>query len=305
MKLFKQCVLLLTVSTSAYSLNLPNKTKKDENFKPAGRELAADDDFKGNQDQYKQIALEVREDPKKADEWAKSLAQGEGKDVKEHREIEQRVASELKREGLARQYVLLIDKSTSMSRPDPDGGTRWIATENATRDLINAMFEYDMDHKVPVYLFGNKIETIGELTSADQVMRLFKEHAPDGTSTNLAGALDAAMRDHLGKSRNNYDVVPGTTIVVLTDGEPDSQSAVEEILKYYVNPKNNYVKDDKELAISFIQIGDNKDATAFLDRIDNDGFTFDGKKLDVCDTKKDDVLRAKGAAYILEQAIYD
>ncbi len=302
---------LFSLSSSAFCLNLPNKTPKDPEFKPAGADLAADKDFAGpaGQAQYREIAMEVRKDPKQADVMAVKLATGEGENPSEHRAIEHYVATELKKEALARQYVLLIDKSGSMGTRDQDGGargTRWGAAQKATEMLIGKMFEYDMDHKVPVYLFGDKIETIGELTDVKQVMQLFDQHYPDGGSTNLAGALTTALADHLGKARDNYKVVPGTTVVVITDGQPDSESAVEDILKHYADPKSKFIANDEELAVSFIQIGDDKGATTFLERMDK-GFMFEGRKMDICDTKKDNFLwdQKGGVEKILADAIFD
>lgn len=306
MHLFAKTLCLLSISSSAFCLNLPKKTDNNTEFKPAAKELAADPDFKGKEGQeiYKEIAMEVRHDPKQADIKAVELANEPGRTAAEKRELAEYVATELKKEALARQYVLLIDNSGSMGSADPDGGTRWKAAENVTKQLIDAMFKYDMDHKVPVFLFGHEIVNVGEVSKPEHVMAIFKDHGPTGASTDLASALDASLKLHLGASRNNYEVVPGTTIVVITDGAPNSQSAVLETLRRYADPKNGLIKNDEELAISFIQVGDDSGAKSFLDGLDG-GFMFDGRKLDICDTKKDDDVRKLGAEKILADAIFD
>ena len=306
MKVASSLVALgLGLSTYAFALKLPNQTDKDPDFKPASHSLSGQDDFKGQEQAYEDLALEVRRHPEKIDELATEMVSDEP--FMQRGKLKKYVKGELKKEALARQYVLLIDKSGSMQTPDRDGGKRgdrWGAAEKAVKGLIDAMFKNDMDHKVPTYLFGHNVETIGELTDSEQVMLLFKEHGPDGRNTNLTDALTTALEDHIGTKRNNYEVVPGTTIVVITDGAPNYEDRVKRVIQEYANPANGYIKNDEELAITFIQIGDDSGATAFLKEMDR-GWTFDGKKWDICDTKKDDDLRRLGPEKILEDAIFD
>ena len=306
MRLYLSALCLgLSVGSTALALKLPNKTMKKTEFKPASTSLSSQDDFKGQKDAYKEIALHARKHPEKIDSMASEMVEDEIPVEKE--EIKEYVTGELRREALARQYVLLIDKSGSMQTPDRDGGLRgdrWGAAEKAVKGLVDAMFKNDMDHKVPTYLFGHNVETIGELTDSNQVMLLFKEHGPDGRNTNLSGALKIALDDHIGKNRNNYEVVPGTTLVVITDGAPNYEHKVKEVLQEYANPDNGYIQNDEELAITFIQIGDDAGAREFLKSMDK-GWSFDGRKMDICDTKKDDDLRRLGPEKILEEAIFD
>ncbi|MFK7826931.1 MAG: VWA domain-containing protein [Oligoflexales bacterium] len=295
----------LSLGSSALALKLPNKTMKKTEFTPASNSLSSQDDFKGQENEYKELALHARKNPEKINALASEMVEDENPAEKE--EIKEYVASELRKEALARQYVLLIDKSASMGSYDKDGGVRgdrWGAAEKATKGLVDAMFKNDMDHKVPSYLFGHNVETIGELTDSHQVMQLFKEHDPDGRNTNLSDALSTALEDHIGMRRNNYEVVPGTTIVVITDGAPNSEDRVRTVLQKYANPENGYIKNDEELAITFIQIGDDEGARLFLKSMDK-GWSFGGRKMDICDTKKDDDLRRMGPEKILEEAIFD
>lgn len=293
------------ISTSALALKLPNQTPKDPNFKPAASHLSNQDDFKGQEEAYKNIAVEIRENPERINSIAHEMVEDEP--FSQRPALEEYVQGELKKEALARQYVLLIDKSASMQSYDSDGGyrkDRWGAAEIACKGLVKAMFENDMDHKIPTYLFGHKVETIGELTNENQVMELFSQHEPDGRNTNLSDALETALNEHIGSVRNNYEVVPGTTVVVITDGAPNYRERVKNVIKRYADPSNGFIKNDTELAISFIQLGDDSGATSFLEEMDK-GWYFNSNKMDICDTKKDDSLRRLGAAKILEDAIFD
>lgn len=208
-------------------------------------------------------------------------------------------ATDLKKEALARQYVLLIDKSASMQSPD-GAGTRWSSTELAVRGMVDAVFKYDIDHSIPVFLFGDRVDDIGELTDSSQVLQLFKEYQPDGRSTNLAAGLQAALSKYLGSKRENYEYVPGTTVIIFTDGKPDSEGAVRDYIKEIVDPSKGYISNHEELALSFIQVGDDAGASKFLKGLD------DGFAPDICDTKKDDDLRqAGGIERVLFDAIFD
>lgn len=298
-------LLFAAVSTSSFALQLPKKTIKKTEFVSASSTLSTQEDFYGKEEEYKNLALEVRNNPSVIDEYAYEMVQNE--DPSQRKDLEIYVAGELKKEALARQYVLLIDKSLSMTSFDQDGGRRgdrWGAAQEVCKNLVDSMFRHDIDHKVPTYLFGDRVEDIGELTDPQQVYALFRDHSPDGRSTNLSGALDLALQDHVGKMRNNFEVIPGTTVVVVTDGQPNNEFNVEQVLKKYANPRNGFVDNDEQLAISFIQVGDDRGASDFLQKMDR-GFKFNGRKMDICDTKKDNDVRRFGCDKVLEDAIFD
>ncbi|MDD9951282.1 MAG: hypothetical protein OXT67_06915, partial [Zetaproteobacteria bacterium] len=274
-------------------------------FRPAAAHLAAQEDFKDDPAGYQEMILGVRQQPETIDAVAKAMVEDENPSDKAA--LEQYVRGELQTEALTRQYVLLIDKSGSMTIPDPDGGrygNRWGAAELATQKIIHTAFKFDMDNKVPTYLFGHKVDEIGEISDPQHVMSLFSEYRPDGCSTNLAAALDMAMATHLGAARNNYGVVPGTTFIILTDGRPNSESAVEAVVQKYANPANGYVKDDQELALLFIQLGDDKGASDFLQKI-NHGWTFPTGKCDVAHCLKDNDLASIGPEAAFRKAIFE
>lgn len=208
--------------------------------------------------------------------------------------------SELEKEALARQYVIIVDRSGSMSFPD-GSGSRWDSAGKAVEKLVETVFKYDTDHIVPLYLFDHEIEFVGECTKSSQVKNVFKGYKPRGT-TDLAKCLDVALKKYSGAVRPNYEVVPGTTYIVILDGCADDKEAVKTVIRHYAEPGSGYISNHTQIAISFIQIGDDESATRFLEDLDNNMKCGP----DIVDTKKDDILYEEGGIdRILYDAIFD
>jgi hypothetical protein len=92
----------------------------------------------------------------------------------------------------------------------------------------------------------------------------------------------------------------GETILVITDGEPDDRKAVMEVI---VNATRKMDRDE-ELAISFVQVGDDVQATRFLKALD-DQLQGVGAKFDICDTVTIDEMEEMTIAEVLLKAIED
>lgn len=205
----------------------------------------------------------------------------------------------LQKEALARQYVLIVDRSGSMAARDGNG-TRWDSARLAVEKLIETIFKYDIDHSVPLYLFDDQVEFVGECTDVGQVTQVFQSFKPRGT-TDLAKVLDAAMQTYAGVKRPNYATVPGVTFVVILDGGADDNAAVKAVIQKYADPRNGYIANHTQIAVSFVQIGDDAGATAFLKDLDDNC-----PPLDVVDTAKDNVLWTPGGVdKLLLDAIFD
>ena len=232
----------------------------------------------------KEFAMEARKNPDVIKEMAET--------PKEKRELE--------KEALARQYVLICDLSGSMSLPDGKT-TRWESARLAVEKLVEKMFLYDTDGKVPLYLFDNNVEFVGECTSPGQIVKVFNDYQPGGT-TDLAKCLEVAMNTYVGKKRQNFAVVPGTTFVVILDGDVDDRQAVKDVIIKYADPANGFIENHSNIGISFVQVGDDPGATAFLKDLD-DGVIGTP---DICDFKNDSILSEKdGVDRLLYDAIFD
>ncbi|CAM9866627.1 unnamed protein product [Ectocarpus sp. 12 AP-2014] len=232
----------------------------------------------------KEFALEARKNPGVISQMAESPSEKRA----------------LEKEALARQYVMCIDMSGSMSWPD-GSTTRWESARKAVEKMAETVFKYDVDKSIPLYLFDDKVEFVGELTKSSQVVDVFKNYSPRGT-TDLAQCLGVAMEEYAGRKRPNYEVCPGTTFIVVLDGCADDKEAVKGVLQKFSDPANGYVANHTQLAVSFLQIADDPGATAFLNELDN-GFVGSP---DIIDTKKDDILSLLGGIdTLLHDAIFD
>jgi hypothetical protein len=222
--------------------------------------------------------------------------------IKEMAETPQETRN-LQIEALARQYVLIVDRSYSMTSKDGNG-TRWTSACAAVEKLVSTIFKYDIDHNVPLYVFDHETTFVGELGDPSDVINVFKDLAPRG-STDIAKALEVAMSTYAGKARNNFAVVPGTTFIVILDGSPNDkevgENAVKQVLRHFADPVNGYIDNHTQIAVSFVQIGDDVQATRFLKALDDD---LPG--LDICDHKKDNILwEPNGIDTLLHDAIFD
>ncbi|MBD1860722.1 MULTISPECIES: VWA domain-containing protein [Trichocoleus] len=196
-----------------------------------------------------------------------------------------------------RDYTLIIDKSGSMSTPDQRGGrTRWAEVQESTLALARKCEQFDPDG-ITVYLFSSRFKRYDNVTSA-KVDQLFLENDPSGT-TNLASVLHDATNSYL-QRKQAKQTKQGETILVITDGEPDDRRAVMEVI---VNASRQLDRDE-ELAISFIQVGNDSQASKFLKSLDNQMQDI-GAKFDICDTITFDDMADMSLAEVLTNAIHD
>ena len=191
-----------------------------------------------------------------------------------------------------RDYVLMIDKSGSMEKTDP-GTTksRWQRAKEFAESLAYKCEQFDQNG-IDVVLFGSNFKRYNNVTSA-KVEQIFREQSPGG-STNTAGALESVLAEY----RSN----PGKpiTVLVITDGEPDDEKAVEKCI---VNHANS-ISDDSETGISFIQIGSDAGARAWLQGLDDD-LQKVGAKFDIVDTKNEEEMDNLSLSDIILAAVTD
>jgi uncharacterized protein with von Willebrand factor type A (vWA) domain len=196
-----------------------------------------------------------------------------------------------------RDYTLIIDKSGSMYTADQVGGkSRWAAIQESTIALAHKCESLDPDG-ITVYVFSGRFKRFDQVTAA-KVDQIFQENEPSG-STNLAGVLQDAVNQYLEKKAKG-EATAGETIVVVTDGEPDDRRAVFEV----IIKASQRLDKDEELAISFIQIGKDVQATRFLKALDDD-LQGVGAKFDIVDVVTIDDMEDMTLTEVLMNAIAD
>lgn len=157
-----------------------------------------------------------------------------------------------------RDYTLILDKSGSMATRDQAGGkSRWSAVKESTLALASKCEELDPDG-ITVYTFAGRFKRYDNVTAA-KVEQIFQENEPSG-STNLTAVLQDALDHYFRKKERRHE-----TILVVTDGEPDDRKSVFEV----IIKATQKMKADEELAISFLQIGNDPAATQFLKALDD------------------------------------
>ena len=197
-----------------------------------------------------------------------------------------------------RDYTLIIDKSGSMATPDQKGGrSRWVAAQESTLALANKCEQFDPDG-ITIYVFSGKFKRYDNVTTS-KVAQVFRENEPSGT-TDLAGVLKHATDDYFQRKSSGQTKPNGETILIITDGEPDDRKAVMKV----IIEASRRIDRDEELALSFIQVGTDPQATRFLKVLD-DELQGAGAKFDICDTITMEDMEDLSLSEVLLNAIND
>lgn len=197
-----------------------------------------------------------------------------------------------------RDYTLMIDKSSSMATSDtPDGKTRWEIAQESTIALAKKCEEIDPDG-ITVYLFSGRFRRYDNVTS-EKVSRIYTENEPMGR-TDLASVLEDGLENFFQRKAVNQTKANGETFIIITDGEPTDRKALIRL----IIEATQKIDRDEELAISLIQVGQDKKATAFLKALD-DQLQSAGAKFDIVDTVTVEDMQGMSLTDVLLKAITD
>jgi hypothetical protein len=208
-----------------------------------------------------------------------------------------------------RDYTLIIDKSGSMAITDKDDKkikneqvmkNRWELIEESTIALASKCEKLDPDG-ITIYTFSTNFKKYVNVT-ARKVVDIFENEDPFG-NTNMAGVLQAALDDYFQRKMIGQAKPNGETILVVTDGKADDTIAV---IRTIVEATQKMDRDE-ELAISFIQIGADKEASEYLEYLDDQLQQDRGAKFDIIDTITIDEILENGMTLteVLLRAITD
>lgn len=177
-----------------------------------------------------------------------------------------------------RNYVLVIDRSGSMSSSvsNINSKSRWGYCQEAVKALAVKCDSLD-DDGIDVYIFNSSFHKFSNV-KADTVDTIFNTKSPTG-GTDFIPVLTEVFNTHFAQVNDKP-----TTVVVITDGEPSSGATGRKDLVNLIINTSQKMEADSELGISFIQVGDDSDATKFLNFLDDELVSM-GAKFDIVDTK--------------------
>lgn len=198
-----------------------------------------------------------------------------------------RFLRKLKKKGVERDYIIIVDKSSSMTRSRTTNTnkvvTRWEEAQEIVSYLANEVCKCDTDG-ITLYFFSEVNARIkvpftkyDKITSAQRVMDLFADPVNEPHSgTDMTSVLKDTLDGFFSKSASNNK--KPLTILFITDGSPANPKTTSQVI---IDATQHMSRDD-ELSISFVQVGDDANAEEFLTKID-DQLRDKGAKFDVVD----------------------
>lgn len=194
-----------------------------------------------------------------------------------------------------RNYYLVLDSSGSMGEPVSTSNTnsRWHEAEEATVALARKCAEFDADG-IDVYTFNKSFQKF-ESSTPDKVKAIFETVGPSG-GTDFVPVLKYVFDKALAAGKP-------ATVLVITDGTPSETSGKAALAKLLVETANR-LEGDSELGVSFLQIGQDPAAAAFLKKLD-DELVAAGAKFDIVDTKTFDEMENLTIEQVLLAAVND
>lgn len=195
-----------------------------------------------------------------------------------------------------RNYFVAVDRSGSMSESVGKGSsvTRWDAVKEYVISVARECDKLDADG-IDVYFF-NKSFGRYENVNADKVKDIFASTSPQG-GTDFVPVLKDIFEHHFKGDKPS-------TVLVFTDGEPsDGVEGQKAVAKLLIEAANK-LEADSELAVSFLQVGRDPAAAAFLKKLDDD-LAGAGAKFDIVDSKTCDDLETMSITDVLLAAVND
>lgn len=185
-----------------------------------------------------------------------------------------------------RDYSIIVDASGSMIGP------LWKDAEEAVKHIAPHACKCD-ENGVSLYFFSSGFNKYDNVKTAEEVANHFKNPKNQlWSSTNLAGVLaDAVKPDTAAKPE---------TIIVITDGCPDSKEQVENC----IIQATKIMKKDEDLSITIVQIGTSESASQWLEELD-DGLVRKGAKYDIVDVLSFAKLKSTNFSEIIRLSVQD
>lgn len=198
-----------------------------------------------------------------------------------------------------RDYVVLLDCSGSMNETDAKSQSRWERQAETISSIATVAERYDPDG-ISVHIYTDSItKSHNNVKGGDQIVKQLLAQSSPGGSTLTGKCVSQILDQWFAEPEATRKKL---TLVVATDGEipaDDQRTLVQAIIG-----AANKIKADEDLAITFLQVGSDPKATAFLRRLDDD-LQKEGAKFDIVDFKTEEELNKMGAESVLLAAIND
>lgn len=205
----------------------------------------------------------------------------------------------------AREIFILVDRSGSMNAPDenPSGAkshynwTRWDSARVAAESISELAIALDADNTIDIMLWdGDKYGRLNyiyeTMTDVGQINKYFTNNKPERGSTPLTEALDRVYQDRLKSLLQKSEPF---TVVILTDGAPNNRNTAKNFFKKVIKENNLEAPGRETLAaFSFVRMGDDDGAIAFLEDLDDNLIKQLKINVDIVDTKEDNFLFGTG-----------
>jgi len=166
-----------------------------------------------------------------------------------------------------------------------DPPTRWEKAVLGLSGIVNQVAPFD-SNGIDVVCFpgiSDNVDIYRNMKDTTGLKEMVMAKEPSG-SCNMGEALDLVFKE---ATERGFE--KSTSILVLTAGKPEDYSEVEDSIKNMAASLEN----EKDLSITFVQIGDDEKATFFLKELDSDIITTSasGEKIDIVDTIKDEDIK--------------
>jgi uncharacterized protein YegL len=158
---------------------------------------------------------------------------------------------------------ILIDTSGTMSEPFGGGKNRLEAVEENSIALCREAEKVDTDG-ILIGRFAGKVR-LNDNAKSDDLKKYFQEYRAMGM-TNTKEAVEKAAEIMLKKRASDGANAKSAMLVIFTDGEPDDKVGLAQVI---VNITKQ-IKDRSEFGILFIQVGNDADATRYLQILNNE-----------------------------------
>jgi len=193
-------------------------------------------------------------------------------------------------------FHVLVDISGSMMEPakasNPSGPTRWDYVQETVMGLVRQIDKLDADGIDLILFRGNDASgvTFHKGVNATKLSEIFRNTNP-GSRTPTAEALIEAFKHADGGKKDFF--------LVVTDGEPNDKGAVARA----IIEQSQKQETDDACTILFLQAGDDRAATAWLQQLDDN---LTGAKFDIVDVKTvEEADKYNSAVELIAAAIAD